>query len=133
MVKRTTTTLAFLVLGGVVSAGCSSAMAPDDGTTVESTEALGNGVDHKFWLDSNFPGSKGHKMYGATWYDSDMPWATGSIVRLPIDSKYIGNIYAKVQCTNGTTAEMRSPKFEATVGGVTRTFIFNHLRSSGFT
>jgi hypothetical protein len=108
--------------------GTIACSAVDDGAPTSTTdEELGNGYDHKFWLDSRLPGSTGHYMYGGTWYDSDMSWSTGSIVRLPTDAKYIGNIYAKVHCTNGTYEDMRSPEFESTVGGVTRKYIFNHL------
>ncbi len=122
-VKRAGVGLAMMTLSALPFVGC-SVEAVDTG---QSSDELGNGYDHKFWLDSRFPKSTPHFMYGATWYDSDIPWTTGSIVRLPADAKYIGNLYATVHCTDGTTESMRSPEFEATVGGKTRKFIFNHL------
>jgi len=116
------------IMMGVLGLACS---ATDDGAvTGDTSEALGNGYDHKFWLDSHFPGSTAYKWAdGSTWYDSDLPWSTGSIVRLPTDSKYIGDVYSTVYCTDGTTKKMRSPEFSATVGGVTRKFLFNHLET----
>ncbi len=128
-IKRVVLSFAVLTACVVPSlAGCSS--GSDEASTGQSSAELGNGYDHPFWTDPHFPGSTKYTLNGAAWYDSDIStWTTGSIVRLPTDAKYIGNIYSTVHCTNGTTAQMRSPEFEATVAGVTRNFIFNHLET----
>jgi hypothetical protein len=98
----------------------------------EFQSALGTGIDKPFWQDPNFPGST---QYG-NWFDSDIgTWVTGSVVRLPVDSDYIGDWYETVYCLPppqgpGGTAQMWSPLFRATVNGVTREFVFNHLETS---
>ncbi len=87
-----------------------------------------------WWFqDPNFNGDRNVGSYIAlagqpayTWYDDDVPWGTGSVVRLPEDSRYLGDVLTCVACYGGGTATMHSPYF---VGADGKVFLFNHLET----
>jgi hypothetical protein len=118
-----TATIVWLV--AAVLAGCGGAV--EEPAALES-RALSYTKDQPFWRDPGFPGSTDY----SGWYDSDVPWGRGSLVRLPVDARYVGNWWTTTYCTGGGTAVMNSPMFQATVSGVTRNFVFNHMIQNQF-
>jgi hypothetical protein len=117
-----------MLVASLLVAFAAACGAPPDAPIAVENAALGNGYDHQFWRDTNFPGSTDY----SGWYDSDLPWGRGSYVRLPVDAQYIGNWSTATSCSGGGTQYMNSPEFSATVNGTTRKFVFNHMIQNQF-
>ena len=87
-----------------------------------------------WWFqDPNYPGDYYEGTFRAlsgqptyAWYDDDVPWGTGSAVRLPEDANYLGDVLTCVACYGGGSTYMHSPYF---VGADGKTFFFNHLET----
>jgi hypothetical protein len=87
-----------------------------------------------WWFqDPNFYGDRNVGTYSViggqpsyTWYDDDVPWSTGSVVRLPEDAYYVGDVLTCVACYGGGSDTMHSPYFKGADGKV---FFFNHLET----